>query len=144
MARKKKTYAFGKRSRQNLDEAHPYLQEIFNEVIKIIDCAVIEGHRDREEQNKLYDIGQSKLRWPRSKHNTSPSLAVDVIPYPVDWNDWDRFYFLAGIVKGVAFKLGYKIRWGGDWDSDNHFDDQSFHDLPHFELVGVRRGTNAK
>ncbi len=30
-----------------------------------------------------------------------------------------RFYFFAGIVKGIAWELGIGVRWGGDWDSDN-------------------------
>jgi len=143
MARKKKkVYKFGKVSKKNLSEAHPLLQEIFNEVIKVIDCSVIEGHRPKEEQNKAYEKGYSKLRWPKSKHNKTPSLAVDVVPYPIDWNDWDRFYFLAGIVKGIAHSKGINIRWGGDWDTDNDFSDQTFHDLPHFELVGVRNANS--
>ena len=40
----------------------------------------------------------------------------------------------AGYVQGVAEQLGIKIRWGGDWDSDFDFKDQTFNDLVHFEL----------
>jgi hypothetical protein len=61
-------------------------------------------------------------------------LAVDVAPYPVDWNDKERFYYFAGFVKGVASSLGISIRWGGDWNSDNNLKNQTFFDLPHFEL----------
>lgn len=128
-------FKFGTRSRNNLSEAHLDLQKVFNEVIKIYDCSVIEGMRSRDEQDKLYAAGKSKLLWPQSKHNLAPSQAVDVIPYPIDWNDARRFTYLAGIVKGVASQLGIVIRWGGDWDSDNNFKDQTFNDLPHFELV---------
>lgn len=127
-------YKFGSRSQKNLMEAHPDLQKLFNEVIKHYDCAVIEGHRPEWEQNKAYHAGKSKLKFPHSKHNQMPSLAVDVIPWPVDWNDYKRFYFFGGLVKGIADQMGIDIRWGGDWDSDNSFKDQSFHDLPHFEL----------
>lgn len=35
----------------------------------------------------------------------------------------------------AASTTGVKIRWGGDWDGDWIHTDQSFHDLPHFELV---------
>lgn len=128
-------YQFGSRSTKNLAEAHSKLQALFNEVIKHYDCAVIEGFRSEEEQNKAYHAGKSKLKFPQSKHNDLPSLAVDVIPWPVDWNDKSRFYYFGGLVKGIASQMGIKIRWGGDWDSDNDFKDQSFHDLPHFELV---------
>jgi len=126
--------SFGKRSRRNLSEAHPSLQKLFNEVIQVIDCAVIEGVREKEEQDRLFESGKSKVRWPASKHNSVPSCAVDVIPWPVDWNDRERFVYFAGIVKGVASQLGVSIRWGGDWDSDNDLKDQSFNDLPHFEI----------
>ena len=131
------SFKFGTRSTNNLKEAHPLLQDLFNEVIKVYDCAVIEGHRPQDEQDKAYHAGKSKLKWPDSKHNKKPSLAVDVIPWPVDWKDSKRFYYFAGIVKGIATKMNIEIRWGGDWNSNNVFTDQSFHDLPHFELVGV-------
>lgn len=129
------SYKFGTTSRKNLEECHPKLQALFNEVIKIVDCSVIEGFRPEREQNKAYHAGKSKLKFPASKHNQKPSLAVDVVPWPVDWEDTDRFYFLAGIVKATAFQMGYKIRSGCDWDGDNTFTDQTFHDLPHFEIV---------
>ena len=135
MATKNK-YKFSRISKKNLSECHPILQEIFNEVIKIIDCRVIEGYRPKEEQNKAYHAGFSDLRYPKSKHNRKPSLAADVIPYPVDWEDHERFHYFAGIVKGVAFSLGYKIRWGGDWKNNNSLQGS---DLPHFELIGVRK-----
>ena len=125
---------FGTRSQNNLSEAHPDLQKVFNEVIKHFDCAVIEGHRGQEEQDKAFHSGKSKLKFPESKHNQSPSLAVDVVPWPVDWNDEKRFYYFAGFVKGIAAELGIELRWGGDWDSDTEVDDQTFNDLPHFEL----------
>jgi len=48
--------------------------------------------------------------------------------------------YFAGYVKGVATML-YKngtiksrIRWGGDWDSDTDLKDNTFNDLPHFEI----------
>ncbi len=34
----------------------------------------------------------------------------------------------------AAHDLGIELRWGGDWDRDAEFDDQTFNDLPHFEL----------
>lgn len=125
---------FGSRSLRNLDEAHPLLQKVFREVIKDYDCAIIEGHRSEEAQNAAYHSGKSKLAWPLSKHNKKPALAVDVIPWPVDWEDTKRFYHFAGYVKGIARGMGIGLRWGGDWDSDNDLNDQTFFDLVHFEL----------
>lgn len=126
---------FGDRSKQNLSEAHPDLQKLFNEVVRYFDCSVIEGRRGQEEQDKLFHSGMSKVQYPNSKHNSTPSMAVDIVPYPVVWSDTDRMYYFAGIVKGIALSMGIKIRWGGDWDSDTEVHDQTFMDLPHFELV---------
>ena len=55
---------FGKRSRENLESCDKRLQEIFNEVIKYVDCSVLEGHRSEERQNKLYEEGKTKVRYP--------------------------------------------------------------------------------
>ena len=70
-----------------------------------------------------------------SKHNSFPSLAVDVAPYPINWSDKERFYFFAGYVKATADQMKIKIRWGGDWDGDTKVRDQTFMDLPHYELI---------
>ena len=125
---------FSTRSKAALDTAHPKLKELFNEVIKHWDCIVLEGHRGKAAQDKAFREGKSKTPWPTSKHNKSPSLAVDVAPYPIDWKNSERFYAFAGFVIGIAKMKGIEIRWGGDWDSDRDFKDQTFFDLPHFEL----------
>ncbi len=126
---------FGKRSLENLKECHPKLQLLMTEVLKVMDVSIIEGHRPKAEQDKAFHAGKSKLKWPNSKHNKKPSLAVDVVPYPVDWKDTARFYYMCGVIKACAFNLGINIRLGADWDGDNEFKDQTFHDLPHVELV---------
>ena len=127
--------SFSKSSQAKLDTCHPDLQHLFNEVIKKYDCTVIQGWRSNEEQEEYYRTGKSKLRAGQSKHNARPfSLAIDVVPCPIDWTDYKRFYYFGGYVKSMADTLGIAIRWGGDWDNDNSFKDQTFHDLPHFEL----------
>lgn len=126
---------FGIASNTALSTAHPDLQRLFREVIKYVDCKVLEGHRDKVAQDAAVAAGNSKTRWPTSKHNKVPSLAVDVVPYPVDFKDLKRFYYLAGFVKATAIRLGIRVRWGGDWDSDDDFGDQGFIDLPHWELA---------
>ena len=128
-------YSFSKSSQIKLSSCHRNLQELFSEVIKVYDCTVIQGWRSNEEQNEYFRTGRSKLKAGQSKHNASPSLAVDVVPCPIDWHDYNRFYHFSGIVRGIASSLKIPIRWGGDWDSDNNFKDQTFHDLPHFELL---------
>jgi peptidoglycan L-alanyl-D-glutamate endopeptidase CwlK len=127
---------FGKKSLEKLKDADSKLQLILKGAIQIYDFTILQTHRGEKEQNKYYKQGKSKLKYPESKHNQYPSKAVDIAPYPIDWNDRKRFYYLAGLIKGVADNNGIKIRWGGDWDSDGKFDDQTFDDLPHFEVVG--------
>lgn len=127
--------SFGEKSRNNLSQCHPDLQLLFNAVVKVFDCSVICGHRSENDQNEAFRTNQSKLKFPDSKHNKEPSMAVDVVPYPIDWENLNRFYMFIGYVRAKAEMLGIKIRSGGDWDSDTMTDDQSFMDLPHFEII---------
>ncbi len=128
---------FSYNSNEHLATACPQLQEIFRAVIEHYDCTIIQGHRTEIEQNEYFRTGRSKVEFPNSKHNHMPSTAVDVAPYPIDWNDKDRFYHFAGYVEGVAKMKGYRTRWGGDWDRDHDFRDQTFMDLVHFEYLGA-------
>ena len=125
---------FGKRSKERLATCDERLQKIFNEVIKYIDCSVLEGHRGEARQNKLCDEGKSKVRFPNGRHNANPSRAVDVTPYPVDWEDRERQTLFAGFVIGIATSMGINIRWGGDWNKDFKVQGNKFDDFPHFEL----------
>jgi peptidoglycan L-alanyl-D-glutamate endopeptidase CwlK len=125
---------FGKRSKERLATCDERLQKIFNEVIKYVDCSVLEGNRSEERQNKLYEEGKTKVKFPNGRHNRYPSLAVDVTPYPVDWEDRERQTLFAGFVLGVANQMGIKVRWGGDWDQDFQVQDNKFDDFPHFEV----------
>ena len=127
--------SFSDQSITELATCDERLQEVFNEVIQHFDCSVLEGHRDQETQDRMKSTGKSQLGWPTSNHNDSPSLAVDVVPYPVDWSDRDRFHLFAGYVLGTARSLGYTLRWGGDWNSDTETNDNKFDDLVHFELA---------
>ena len=136
---------YGKRSIHNLSTAHSALVILFSEVIKYFDCSIIEGSRSVERQKELFDKGFSKIdgKTKKSKHNFMPSLAVDVVPYPINWSDKKRMYYFAGFVKGIAKlllkegKIKHEIRWGGDWDGDTKINDQTFIDLPHFELKKI-------
>ena len=125
---------FSKKSKAKLNTCDKRLIELFNKVVKKFDCTIIEGHRSKDRQNKLFDEGKSKLQYPNGKHNATPSMAVDVAPYPIDWNDRERFTYFAGYVVGIAYQMGLKIRGGGDWDMDTQVKDNNFDDLPHFEI----------
>ena len=125
---------FGRKSRERLSTCDSSIQKLFNEVIKHVDCSVLEGHREKDRQNKLYEEGKTKVKYPNGRHNRQPSSAVDVTPYPVDWEDRERQTLFAGFVIGVASQMGINLRWGGDWDQDFQVIDNRFDDFPHFEL----------
>ena len=125
---------FGKTSKKNLKTCDERLQKVFNEVIKYVDCSVLEGHRREKRQNKLFDEGKTKVKFPKGRHNASPSLAVDVTPYPVNWDDRERQTLFAGFVIGIGKSMGIDLRWGGDWDQDFQVMDNRFDDFPHFEI----------
>lgn len=126
------SYKYGTTSRQRLDTCHPDLQYLCNELIKHRDVSILCGHRNEQDQNKAFAKDASTLRYPDSKHNKTPSLAVDMAPYHTDhphihWDDFREFEEFSGFVKGVAATLGITITWGGDW--------HSFRDYPHWELM---------
>ncbi len=112
------------------------LQETMRRVIQIVDNSILQGYRGEDEQNHYFKTKRSKLRYPQSKHNSTPSLAVDAAPWPIDWDNTRHFDYFAGIVIATGWGFGHEIRWGGDWDQDNDLTDQRFNDLVHFEYVG--------
>lgn len=127
---------FSTRSKERLTTCHPDIQKVFNEVIKHVDCTILEGIRTADTQAEYVRTGKSRTM--NSKHleqNDGYSHAVDVAPWPIDWSDKDRFTHFAGIVRGVALSMGITLRWGGDWDMDLSTKDHSFYDGPHYELV---------
>ena len=119
-------YNYNRKSKAKLKTCDTRLQEIFNEVIKIMDITILEGTRDEATQNKYFDDGVSTLEYPKSRHNRLPSGAVDAAPYPIDWNDLYRFRLLVNIVKYISAQMGYKITCGADWEK--------FRDYPHFQI----------
>lgn len=132
---------FSKTSVERLSTCHLDLQLLFTKVVQVYDCSILAGYRGEAEQTRAFHEGKSKTPWPKSKHNSMPSIAVDAAPYPILWPDksdpknWARFYYLAGYVLGVAEELHIPLRWGGDWDGDRDIHEQNFDDLPHFELI---------
>lgn len=129
------SHRYSTNSQSRLEQCHPSLQRVFLAVIEHVDNTIITGHRPKEEQNRLFDEGKSQLKYPKGKHNSLPSLAVDAAPYPIDWNDRERATLFAGFVLGIAAEMGIKLRWGGDWNMNFETKDNNFDDLWHFELV---------
>lgn len=107
---------------------------MFEEVVKHIDCRVLSGRRGKEEQDALFYANKSQLKYPQSYHNAEPSKAIDIMPYPIDWNDRERVTLFAGFVLGIAKSMGYTLTWGGDWDRDYLVSDNIFDDLAHFQI----------
>jgi len=128
---------FSNKSKARLDSCHNSLQVLMNEVIRHVDITVLEGHRSADRQAELFRQGKTKLDGSpgkMSKHNHSPSRAVDVAPYPISWSDRERFIACAYYIKATADQLGIRVRLGADWNGDMRFT-ESFFDAPHVELV---------
>jgi len=124
---------FSKASAIKLATCHPDLQRLFNEIIKTRDCTIICGARTLEDQQKAFAGGFSKIDGikTKSKHQISAekplSDAVDVLPYPIKWDDRKGHDNFALAVKATAEHLKIKVRWGGDF--------KGFRDAPHWEIV---------
>lgn len=147
---------FSKKSIDRLSTVHPLLSLVMYAAIKRYDFTVLYGRRTPEEQFELYQKGRSLVngKWVvtdkhsvvtncdgrkvMSNHNYNPSIAVDIAPYPIDWNNIDRFKEMAKIVIEEAEKLNVPIVWGADWDMDGNIKEHKFIDWPHFELKGIR------
>lgn len=127
--------AFSTLSEQRLATCDPRLQAILKEAIRHVDFTVLCGFRGPDEQEDAYRTGRSKVRWPNSKHNRKPSVAVDLAPYPVDWTDTARFARLAGYIERIAHEQGVKLRWGGDFDMDGRTAGEKLVDMPHLEII---------
>ena len=123
---------FGKRSKERLRGIDARLVSVLNELVKIMDVTIIEGLRSEQRLEKLLKEGSTKTKF--SKHITGK--AVDLAPYPIDWNDRDRFHYMGGMISGIAKQLNVPVRWGGDWDSDGETKDNRFDDLVHVEIKG--------
>ena len=129
--------AFSTKSIERLETCNKLLRDIAYEVIKKVDCTVVTGFRNQVDQDNLYPR-YTRVKWPDSKHNQFPSMAIDLVPYiPGKGISYDtrQAYWFSGYVKRVADEMGIKIRSGADWDQDGDVNDQSFHDPCHFELV---------
>ncbi len=148
-------FNFGNSSKAKLATCHEDLQKIMELTIARtrIDFGISEGHRSVERQKQLFDEGRSKIDGITrlGKHNHTPSEAVDIYIYHPDLEtrrklvyDKASLSYVAGVVISCATELVEKgeithtIRWGGNWDKDGVIlQDQSFDDLPHFEIIEV-------
>jgi peptidoglycan LD-endopeptidase CwlK len=122
-------------SLKNLGTCHSELQRLFMEVSRNHECLVLCGFRDEESQNMLFNSGNSEKKFPKSKHNVFPSLAVDVIPSDErsQTPSRERLNYFGGYVQGVADQLGIRLNWGPYL---LYFDEADPHSpYSHFELI---------
>ncbi len=136
-SKKPRTFQWSPASKSRLITCDKRLVTLFTTVLEEFDCTVLCGVRNAVAQDEAFRTGHSQLEWPNSPHNCEEpkqkSRAVDVAPFPIDWNDRDRFMHFAGIVRGVSVGLGIAIRWGGNFDGGD-LERQPWDDLVHFEL----------
>ena len=140
-------FKFGQRSNERLEGVDGRLIFLLSDALAVspIDFGIPAngGKRTTEEQYYLFCENLSKCdgREIKSNHQVKEgalySRAADVYAILNGKASWDRdlYFMFAGIVLGLAKKRGLKIRWGGDWNGDFNFKDQSFNDLCHFELL---------
>jgi len=133
-------FKLGTRSKDNLKGVHPDLVKVVERAIELTtqDFTVIEGVRTVKRQQELYAQGRTapgkivtNVDGVKRKSNHQPKAdgkghAVDIVPFPVDWNSSIKFDNIANAMKLAACELGINIVWGGDW--------KTLVDKPHFEL----------
>ena len=133
------------------------LQRVVKRAIQLTkqDFMVLEGVRTKQQCMINYGKGRTiaqcvakgvpaqyanpraaKVTWLNnpfaSKHVSGK--AVDLVPYPVDWNDLKKFDAIAQAMLQAAKELGVPVRWGADWDSDGKPRERGEYDSPHFEI----------
>ena len=152
-----KKFVLSKLSLGRLNGVDANLVKVVQRAIEITpqDFMVVEGVRTKEQCYINYGKGRTvaqctakgvpaqyaqpklaKVTWLNnplsSKHVTGK--AVDLVPYPVEWNDLTKFDQVAKAMFAAADELGVSIRWGADWDNDGNYREKGEYDSPHFEL----------
>lgn len=158
------TIILGSRSLTRLASCHPDIQRVVKRAAANAsadeDFTVLEGVRTREQMMVNYGKGRTaaqcvakgveasyaqpkaaKVTWlnnpfasAHAKQADGYSHAVDLVPWPIDWNDLARFDRMAELVLAAAKQEGVGLRWGADWDADGKPRERGEGDSPHFEL----------
>ncbi len=124
---------FSQASKAKLATCHPDLQRLFNEVIKHVDCTIIEGKRSKEQQREYVRTGKSQtMDSMHLEQKDGWSHAVDVLAYPLKWSDWKRNSMFVGFVLGTAKNMGMDIRSGIDWNRDLEVSEHDYLDCTTF------------
>lgn len=129
--------SFGKASEEKLKHLHPDLIRIVRKAIKTLDFTIVQTIRTEEQHNDYLARGMTTIPYNKTRHKPNDaglSEAMDLAPWPINWEDENKFYFLAGVILQCAKEENIAIRCGYDWDGDGDFKDQNFNDIPHTEL----------
>ena len=150
-------FNLSQRSLDRLVGVDERLQRVVKRAIELSkqDFMVLEGVRTRQQCMINYGKGRTiaqcvakgvparyanpnaaKVTWLNnpfaSKHVSGK--AVDLVPYPVDWDDLKKFDTIAQAMLQAAKELGVPVRWGADWDGDGKPRERGESDSPHFEI----------
>ena len=150
-------FNLSQRSLDRLVGVDERLQRVVKRAIELSkqDFMVLEGVRTRQQCMSNYGKGRTiaqcvakgvpaqyanpkaaKVTWLNnpfaSKHVSGK--AVDLVPYPVDWNDLKKFDAIAKAMLQAAKELGVPVRWGADWNSNGKPRERGESDSPHFEV----------
>ena len=133
------TYRLGRTSKARLATCHEDIQAIVNLAITKTthDFFVAEGYRPKEKQDECFQKGSSKVLFPKSFHNSSPSLAVDVVPYKggavwgcETFEETQAWKEVERAIKESIEILNFPLQWGFDmWGWDK----------PHWQLTSYRK-----
>lgn len=132
-------FELGKTSLARLQGVDETLVNVVKRAIEIseVDFTVMEGVRTLERQRELYAQGRTApgkiVTWTmKSRH--IEGKAVDLVPYPLDWNDLEKFNKIKDAMFQAAKELDVNLRWGADWDGDGNYREKGEYDSPHFEI----------
>lgn len=132
-------FKLGKTSLARLQGVDETLVNVVKRAIEIseVDFSVLEGVRTLERQRELYAQGRTApgkiVTWTmKSRH--IEGKAVDLVPYPLDWNDLEKFNKIKDAMFQAAREQDVNLRWGADWDGDGKYREKGEYDSPHFEL----------
>ena len=132
-------FKLGKTSLARLKGVDETLVNVVKRAIEIseVDFTVLEGVRTLERQRELYAQGRTApgniVTWTmKSRH--IEGKAVDLVPYPLDWNDLEKFKKIKDAMFQAARELDVNLRWGADWDGDGKYREKGEYDSPHFEI----------
>ena len=125
------TFAFSQSSLSRLKGVHPKLIAVAEQALSygVMDLTILPdgGARTLDKEKEMIAGGHSETL--NSKHLIQPDgfgHAIDIAPFPVDFNDIPEFTTMATLMFRAAMDLHIEIVWGGHW--------HEFKDYSHFQL----------